>query len=73
MGKYHKRVITYDDKTQNYKIEVPELGLTVLGDTEMGALMDMRKEVEGAAKNNDSGYTTLGIDCKKRTIEKRFL
>lgn len=48
--KYHKREITYDDKTQNFKITVPELGLEVLGDTEMGALLEMRKEVTAAAK-----------------------
>lgn len=48
--KYHKREITYDEKTENFKITCPELGLEVLGDTEMGALLEMRKEVVAAAK-----------------------
>lgn len=48
--KYHERRITYDEKSQNFKIIVPELGLEVLSDTEMGALLEMRKEVTAAAK-----------------------
>ncbi len=48
--KYHERRITFDEKTQNFKVTVPELGLEVLYDTEMGALLEMRKEVAEAAK-----------------------
>lgn len=48
--KYHKRVITFDPTTQNFKIEVPELGISILADTEMSAILEARKEVTVAAK-----------------------
>ena len=62
---YFKRVITYDDKTSNFKVECPELGLSVLSDTEMGGLLEMRKEVEAAAKTKkekkDFSFSLKGI------------
>lgn len=49
MSKYHKRVLTYDDKSQMYKVSVPELGIEVTSDTEMSALLEARDEVAKAA------------------------
>lgn len=46
MSKYHKRVITYDSHTQNYKISIPELGIEFLADTESSGLIQARKEIE---------------------------
>lgn len=50
MNKYHKRVITYDEHTQNYKVEVPGLGLEVLADTEASGLIFIREEIEAYIK-----------------------
>lgn len=49
MKEYFERRITYDPKTQNYKVSVPELGLEILADTEMSGIVEMRKEIEREA------------------------
>lgn len=59
MTNYHKRVITYDEKTQNFKIECPELSLTVFADTEMSAILSMREEVVIAAKKAKESPSTF--------------
>lgn len=50
MSNYYKRIITYDDHTQNYKIEIPALGIWVLADTEASGLIMIREELELYAK-----------------------
>lgn len=50
MSPYYRRIITYDEHTQNYKVEVPALGLEILGDTESNALQHMREEIEDYVK-----------------------
>ena len=50
MTDYFKRVITYDPKTQNYKVEIPDLGIYVLSDTEASGLIEIRKELEDYVK-----------------------
>lgn len=69
--KYHKREITYDEKTENFKITCPELGLEVLGDTEMGALLEMRKEVVAAAKRpKTQTMPSLNVRISEMTKEE---
>lgn len=51
---YYKRIITYDDKTNNYTVELPQLGLKVLADTEMQALIYAREEIEAHIKNQSN-------------------
>lgn len=50
MSSYYKREITYDPKTQLYTTSVPELGIEVKTDTEMSGIMEIRKEVQEAAR-----------------------
>lgn len=66
MSKFHKRILTYDSHTQNYKCEVPELGIEALGDTVFTALEFAKEEIEEYAKRigktvKDNGTPSLDV------------
>lgn len=66
MSKYYKRILTYDSHTENYKCEIPELSIEVLGDTEVSALVFAREEIELYAKRvgkvvQDTKQNTLDV------------
>ncbi len=63
MQEYFKREITYDSDTQNYKVSVPELGIEILSDTEVGGLVDVRDEVQNYLKNMNPGLHKVEEDA----------
>jgi hypothetical protein len=47
---YYKRVLSYDDITEQYRIVIPALGIAVCSDTEVGAIIEARQAVEDDAR-----------------------
>ena len=65
MINYFKRILTFDSSTQLYQVECPELNLKVTSDTEVGALIEMRQEIQAnatefAKRTNMANYPVPG-------------